>query len=172
MPLLARVTTTTLSASFSSTASFGGEALLEARHYGRPCLLEVRFRLAPIVAIAIPEIAQRELGAVVGQRLEIQIHEGAQRPDGGNRRRRVPLEHELLHRPHAVDLAPFAAARAFRRLDAEPQLECTAGPRLDLRRLGRPKTLDALRRGPRLPDLGDGGVDRLDHDDVGSERLG
>src|SRR5437773_11600990 len=99
MPLLAPVTTTTLSASFRSTASFGGEALLEARHYGRPCLLEVRFRLAPIVAIAIHEIAQRELGAVVGQQLEIQIPDRAQRADGGDRQPRVTTEQQLRHRP-------------------------------------------------------------------------
>src|SRR4030095_11270532 len=120
MPLLAPVMTTTLSASFRSMASLGGKVLLETGHHVGPRLFEVSPGFRPIVTVAIAEIAQRHLGAIAGQRLEIEVHERAQRPNHGKRRRRVPLQHKLLHRPHAVHLASFAAARALWLVEPEP----------------------------------------------------
>src|SRR4030095_3220928 len=120
MPLLAPVMTTTLSASFRSMASLGGKVLLQAGHPLGPRLFEVRLGFRPIVTVAIAEIAQRDLGAIAGQRLEIQVHERTQRPNNGKRRARVPFEHKLLHRPHAVHLASFAAARALWLVEPEP----------------------------------------------------
>ena len=132
MPLLAPVTTTTLSASFEIHG-----VTLAAKRFSRLAItagqrLEVRLRLGPILAVAIAEIAQRDLRAVAGQRLEIEIDERAQRPDRGNRRRRVPLEHELLHRPHAVDLAALRCRASLpdsrRRTTARRRRPATARP--------------------------------------------
>src|SRR4029450_2857931 len=120
MPLLAPVTTTTLSASFRSMRSLGGKTLLETGHHVGPRLFEVRLGFRPIVAVAIAEIAQRDLGAIAGQRLEIQVHERTQRPNHGKRRRRVPFEHKLLHRRHAVRRGSLAAARALWLVEPEP----------------------------------------------------
>src|SRR4029079_5711191 len=83
-------------------SAFRREAFFERTHYRGPRLLEVRLVLGPVVPGTVTEVAQRDFGAVAGQRLEVQIHQRAQLADHRNVRWRIPFEHELLHRLDAV----------------------------------------------------------------------
>ncbi len=173
MPLLAPVTMTILPSRFVSTFDqpFAAKRFSSAPMHIGPRLLEVRLVLRPVVAGAVAEVAQRDLGAVVGERLEVQVHQRAQLADHRNIGWRIPFEHELLHRLHAVHEAAFAAARTFRSVDAEPEFECATGHRFNLRRFRRPEALDAFRRRPRLPYVRDRRVDDSRHGDIGRQRL-
>src|SRR6185503_6980068 len=78
MPLLAPVTAAILPGKPRSMSGLlRREALFEIGHHRRPRPLEVDLGLCPVPALAVAEIAQHHFGAIVRQRLEIEIDQSA-----------------------------------------------------------------------------------------------